>query len=314
MKKLQLIIVVLFLAAISAFAQDRGGNQKYDPAFNPYEKILEDTARGKRTAKFLKNLYMPDCAKDKFYSSPCNEYATLAETRVTQFNEFVNKFLSMPADPKQMKLAEVQYNKDGVRQTVEIINYEATYIEQQGTYSSNAKEPIENLVCRVKGSLQLIKNSLAYMEAVRKLFPSAAGVNEGIASAKEMLAKYPDNKAIIALVKGNKNTALADVFMPKAVAQNAEWEGWFKNYFTKAFPGYTIVRNHLQSANWYIKKNEISGLPEYRQIGTKIGAKAPDGKCYIITIDIYQDYLGGKFTESRFTKGDKQEILCENLK
>jgi hypothetical protein len=314
MRKCKTILLLSFFAVVSAYAQDRGGNPKYDPAFNPYEKILEDTARGKRTAKFVKNLYMPDCAKDKFYASPCNEYATLAETRIKQFNEFVDKFLSMPTDAKQMKLAEAQYNKEGVKKTVEIINYEATYIEQQGTYASNAKEPIENLVCRVKGSLQLIKNSLAYMEAVKKVFPSAAGVNEGIAAAKEMLSKYPDNKSIIALVKGNKNAALADVFMPKAVAQNSEWEGWFKNYFTTAFLGYTIVRNNLQSANWYVKKNEVSGLPEYRQIGTKIGAKAPDGKCYIITIDIYQDYLGGKFTESRFEKGDKQEILCENLK
>ena len=75
-----------------------------------------------------------------------------------------------------------------------------------------------------------------------------------------------------------------------------------------------MVSQALQSADWYVKKNDISGLPEYRQIGTAIGAKGPDGKCRIIKIDLYQDYVGGKFSSSRFKEFTVQEIACGNLK
>jgi hypothetical protein len=304
--------VILFLS-VNSFAQ-RGTNPAYDPSVDPYADLLKDTARGKRTARFLKYLMPLDYYRDKFQTSPCNDYIVLADTRIEQFNKMVSSFPPSDADPKQMKMAEAKYQKEGVGSVVERLNYEMSYIEKQGTFTSDANQPIENLICRVKGSLQCFKNNLTYLEAVKKYFPSTPGVDDAIQLAKDGIQKYNTNKTIMAMVKGNKNAALADVFIPKAVATKAEWEGWFKNYFTKAFPGYTIIRNNLQSANWYVKKNEISGLPEYRQIGTKIGAKAPDGKCFIFTLDIYQDYIGGKFSESRFENSGKQEMLCENLK
>jgi hypothetical protein len=310
--KIIISIAILFFT-INTFAQ-RGNNPAYDPEFNPYADLLKDTARGKRTARFLKYLMPLDYYRDKFQVSPCNDYITLANARIEQFNNMVNSFPPSDADPKQMKMAEAKYQKAGVSSVVERINYEMSYIEKQGTFTGDANEPIENLICRVKGSLQCFKTNLTYLEAIKKYFPSTPGVDDAIQLAKDGIQKYNTNKSIIAMVKGNKNAALADVYIPKAVTANAEWEGWFKNYFTKAFPGYAIIRNNLQSANWYVKKNEISGLPEYRQIGTKIGAKGPDGKCFIFTIDIYQDYIGGKFAESRFVNSGKEEMLCENLK
>lgn len=308
MKKTVLFFFTLF-AVVALLAQPRGESPKYNPDLNPYEKILEDTARGKRTARFLKNFLAPEVWRDKFIASPCNDYITLGNTRLDQFNAFVNDFLSQPSDLKQMKAAEENYKKQGVTKIMELVNYEISFLEKQGTFTGNANEPVENLLCRAKGSLQQIKHQLVYMQAVKKVFPGTPGLDEGIRTAKDALAAYPDNKSILALIKGNKNEALREVFLPKPVTQNAEWEGWFKDYFTKNFPGYTLIRQSIQSKDWYVKKNELSGFPEYRQIGTYIGAKGPDGKCYIIGLDIYQDYLGGKFAGSRFDEGGRRKCF-----
>jgi hypothetical protein len=314
MKKIVLASFYLLLIIINAAAQPGRGNSKFDAATNPYEKILKDTAAGKRTARFVVNFLQPEVLRDYFNASPCNEYAEVSNTRMTQFNEFVQQFLSGSSDPKQMEKAEEDFKKKGTASFSADMDYHIGFIEKQGTFASDANQPLENLICRAKGSVQAIKSMVIYLEAVKKVYPSVTGIDEVIEKGKQALSNYPDNKSLLAVIKKNKNGELADVTFPAATAKNAEWEGWFKNYFSKAFPGYTIVRNHLQSDKWYAKNNAISGLPEYRQIGTKIGAKGPDGKCYIFTIDIFQDYLGGKFTESRFENNGKQEMLCENLK
>ncbi len=315
MNKNCLSVIAFFLFASTVVAQPRGENPMYNSDFNPYEKVLEDTARGKRTARFLKNFMAPEVAGDKFQTSPCNDFVVLSDTRIEQFKEFVKKFQSMPSDPKQMKMAEDNFKKIGVAKIKDNLIQQWEYLEKQGTFTSDDKTPVENLLCRAKGSVQSFKSSLAYLEEVKKIFPSTLGVDEALKIAQEGVDKYGNNKAMLASIKENKNAALADVYMPKAVIQNAEWEGMFKQYFSKNYPGYTIIRISMLSSNWYIKKNEISGLPEYRQLGCAIGAKAADGKCKIIPLDLYQDYLGGKFDSyNRFEKGREKEMLCENLK
>lgn len=315
MKKIKLTVSFLLFTVSVVLAQPRGENSVYNPDVNPYEKVLEDTARGKRTAKFLKNLTAPQVARDKFQSSPCNDFVVLSDARIEQFKEFVKQFQSMPSDPKQMKMAEENFKKTGVTKIKDDLIQQWEYLEKQGTFTSDDKTPIENLLCRAKGSVQAFKSSLAYLEELKKLFPNTPGVDEALKIAQEGVTKYGNNKAMLASIKENKNAELANVYMPKAVTQNAEWEGWFKQYFLKNYPGYTVVRISMLSSNWFIKKNEISGLPEYRHLGCAVGAKSPDGKCKIISLDLYQDYLGGKFeSPGRYETGREKEMLCENLK
>lgn len=308
MKKILTAIAAALIIAVTAFAQ-RGSTDD-----NPYAKIYAETHPGKRTARCLKNLLPPDDKNGSFYSSPCNDYAEISDTRIKQFQEFISFFVSSEKDEKQMKAAEKFYTDNGCKKEMEQINYHTGFIEKQGTFTSDKITPIENLLCKAKGSVQSLKCIKAYLEAVKKIFPSTPQLDEAIGKAGETLKQYADNKSILASIKNNLGAALAEVYFPKAVATNAEWEGWFKNYFSKNYPGYTFLRQSLLSKEWYVKKNEISGLPEYRQMGTAIGAKAPDGKCRIIKIDVYKDYLGGKFDASRFKEAANEEILCENLK
>ena len=262
------------------------------------------------------NFVKSEVLRDYFTASPCNEYVEISNTRITQFNDFVQQFLSGSSDPKQMKKAEEDFKKRGVGSFASDIDYHLSFIEKQGTFTGDAIVPVENLICRAKGGVQAIKSIVNYLEAVKKIFPSTPGVDEVIAKGKQALSSYSDNKSLLAVIKKNREGELAAVTFPAPFAnnKNAEWEGWFKQHFSKNYPGYTYLKQSLLVADWYVKKNEISSQPEYRQIGTAIGAKAPDGKCKIIKIDLYQDFLGGKYSNSRFDESNVQEILCENLK
>lgn len=310
MKRIVFIGTVLLCAVASTNAQRGEGGDD-----NPYAKIYTETNPGKRTARCLKSLFLPEVFNGSFNTSPCNDFIERGNTRIKQFEEFINFFSSSEKDDKQMQAAEKKYAAETFNHEYEDINYRMGYADKQGTFTSDNITPIENLVCRVKGSLQSIKAIKAYLIGVKRIFPSVATkADEVIKFADEALAKYTDNKAIIASIKKNLGAELAEVYFPKPVTQNAGWEGWFKSYFAKNYSGYTILKQSLLTKDWYIKKNEISGLPEYRQMGAAIGAKAANGKCYIIKIDIFQDYIGGKFSASRFDEYDKKEILCENLK
>lgn len=308
MKHILIAIMTVPVMTVSAFAQ-RGGNDD-----NPYAKIYTETHPGKRTARCLKNLLPPDDKNGSFYASPCNDYADISDTRIKQFQEFIAFFAASAKDEKQMKTAEKFYNENGCKKELEQINFHAGFIEKQGTFTGDKITPVENLLCKAKGSLQSLKCIKAYLEGVKKIFPAIPQADEAISKANEILQQYAGNTSILASIKRNLGAALAEVYFPKAVATNAEWEGWFKNHFSKNYPGYTFLRQSLLSSQWYVKKNEISGLPEYRQMGAAVGAKAPDGKCRIIKIDVYQDYLGGKFDASRFKEYSNEEISCENLK
>lgn len=312
MKKIQLTLLCIIII-FSSIAQDRV-NAKFSSDSNPYESILKEEHTGKRTAKFLKNFIKPEVLRDYFQTSPCNEYATLSDTRITQFQTFITEFLSKEKDAKQMNTAEANFKKFNFKGLQSDIDKYRKYAEEQGTYVSDNNTPIENLLCRFKGGLQAIKSIQVYLEMIKKVFPSITEGDEALQLAKDILQTYPDNKSMLATIKKNLNAAIADVAMPTAVTKNADWEGWFKTYFLKNYPGYTYVKQALLSADWYVKKNDISGLPEYRQMATAIGAKAPDGKCKIIKLDIYQDYIGGKYSNSRFKEFNVQELMCENLK
>jgi hypothetical protein len=109
MKKI-FVFGILSICLSSLFAQPGRENPRHSPDANPYEKVLVDTARGKRTAKFLK--FCSTVLRD-YTSSPCNDYQVLSETRIQQFEAFVQQFLSGPSDPKQMKMATENFKKAG---------------------------------------------------------------------------------------------------------------------------------------------------------------------------------------------------------
>lgn len=202
-------IVLLFVGQLfwimTVYSQERSISPKFDASSNPYGKIIQDTMAGKRTAKFLINFKQPEVLNDYFISSPCADYAQLSNTRIAQFNDFVEQFLKGSIDGKQMDKAEAEFNKRGVlAQKAEIEKY-AGLIEKQGTFTTDANTPIESLICRAKGSLQSIKSVINYLAAIKRVFPSVQGVDAVIQDGEKIIAAYPDNKSLMALIKQNKS-------------------------------------------------------------------------------------------------------------
>ncbi len=205
MNRIVLLVIGQLLWITTVYGQARSANPKFDVAANPYEKIIQDTMAGKRTAKFLINFKQPEVLNDYFISSPCADYAQLSNTRIAQFNEFVDRFLNGSIDGKQMAKAEAEFNKRGVLAQKAEIEKHAGLIEKQGTFTTDANAPIENLICRAKGSLQSIKSVISYLVAVKKVFPTVQGVDAVIQDGEKILAAYPDNKSLMALIKQNKS-------------------------------------------------------------------------------------------------------------
>jgi hypothetical protein len=58
-QKIVCLLLVQLVLAINVYSQSRGGNAKFSAEVNPYEEIIQDTATGKRTAKFLMNFKQP---------------------------------------------------------------------------------------------------------------------------------------------------------------------------------------------------------------------------------------------------------------
>ena len=135
-----------------------------------------------------------------------------------------------------------------------------------------------------------------------------------LAKANAAIAQIGDDRALQAHVASNRNASLASVRMKPAVTRNAQWEAGLRNGFAQLKPDETILKVHLYSANWYVHKNELTAVPEYRQIGAWVATRRADGTCWINGIDLWQNYVGGGFDSGEYKLGQApQQILCENL-
>lgn len=311
--KYTIILSLLFNSLIAnAQFETRSGNNKNSPEFNPYAKALSEENVTKRTWNFMRLFGKPELNLQQFETPPCGDYVALSNARISQFNAFVDEFLKGAKDEKKIKTDQPLVYKL-VRNFTDEMQYSIKRLESMGTPTTGMEAPLEQDVCRAKGLIQQIKSVQAYLAAVQKVYPDSKGIDEVLPSAEPILQQLKDDKAVLAHIRKNRNANLVDVTMPAAVGNNPEWEKLFKEHFQKKYLGYTYLKQALTSNAWFIKKNEISNQPEYRQTGTIIAAKAPDGKCKLFTIDLYQYYQLGKYAHIDFQQKDEKPILCEKL-
>jgi hypothetical protein len=311
-KQLLLLCALLTAGNLSAQFEGRGQSDKSNPEYNPYAKALREENPVKRTWNFMRLFGKPELNLQQFETSPCNDNVTLSNARIHQFNDFVEAFIKGPKDDKKIKTDQQTVYKL-VRNFTDEAQYAIKRLETMGAPTTGPEALLELDVCRAKGLLQQIKSVQAYLSAVQKVYPDAKGIEDVMATNETALQRFKDDKSVLLHVRNNRNAVIADISMPAAATSNAEWEKLFKEHFQKKYLGYTFIKQALTSADWFIKKNEISNHPEYRQTGTVIAAKAPDGKCKLITIDMYQYYQLGKYANIDFQKKDEKPILCEKL-
>ena len=76
-----------------------------------------------------------------------------------------------------------------------------------------------------------------------------------------------------------------------------------------------VVKLSITDADWYIRRNEVTGIILHRYIRASIATKEKDGTCTVWPTVFQQDYIGNKFAKTKFDGvGDPYKIPCENIK
>jgi len=76
-----------------------------------------------------------------------------------------------------------------------------------------------------------------------------------------------------------------------------------------------VVKIVITDSDWYIRRNDLTGIILNRYIRATVGVKDKDGKCTVWPIVYIQNYIGNKFDKTKFDGvGDPYKIPCENIK
>lgn len=234
---------------------------------------------------------------------------------LADYNGQVDAFLAGPTDPKKLNLERKNYVRQVLGTERSIIAYLGTYEETGKRSPDGMVAPLADDLCRAKlqrNNLIAIREGL---KAMKRVYPDMAEVGPALAQVNAALAQIGDDKAIERHVAGNRSGSLAAVRLKPPLTRNAEWERGLQDGFKRLVPGETVLKLHLYSANWYVHKNELTSVPEYRQIGAWVATKRGDSTCWIHGIDLWQNYVGGgRFDSGEYKLGRApQQILCENV-
>lgn len=244
----------------------------------------------------------------------CGADAEDAKARIDAANQLLADFLAGPSDPKKLGLERKKYLAQVMGAGRSIDTYVGAFQQAGQRGPDGYVPPVEQDICMAKGqrmSMVALRDGLA---GIGKLYPDMAEVGPMLARAQAALKTMGDERAIAAMVNGNRSGSLASVRLKPALSDNAQWIAGFRSAFPSLVQGETILKIHPYSANWYIHKNELTSYPEYRQIGAWVAARKADGTCWIHSIDLWQDYSGGGYDSGEYKVGGAaQQILCDNI-
>ncbi|MFM5907926.1 MAG: hypothetical protein ACKOPO_10135 [Novosphingobium sp.] len=265
----------------------------------------------KRTWDFTRRFGIPQ------YASPadCADDAGAYDRFRSEFVNRVNLFLAGPGDAKKLMLERRNYVRQVLGSERDIARYLETF-ETTGKRGPDGyvPSPAQDL-CRARTQRFAVLAIREGLHAMRRVYPDMAEVGPALAQADAALARMGNDAAVQRFVGANRAGSLAGVRLKPAVSRNSEWERGLRDGFARLVPGETILKLHLYSSGWYVHKNAVTSVPEYRQIGAWVATRRGDGTCWINGLDLWQTYTGGgSFDAGEYKLGQPpQQILCENL-
>lgn len=263
----------------------------------------------KRTWDFTKRFGIPrfdaqDCASD-----PARLEAFLAE-----YNGRVDGFLAGPTDPKKLGLERRNYVKQVEGAARDIGAYADAFAATGVRSSDSYVPPLEDDICRARTQRHALLALRAGLAAIARVYPDMAEIAPQIVAADTALAAIGNDASLRKQVVANRTQSLAQVRMKPPVGSNPAWEKGLRDGFARLVPGETILKLHLYSADWYVHRNEVTSVPEYRQIGAWVAARRADGTCWIHGIDLWQNFTGSGFDGGEYKLGEApRQILCGNI-
>ncbi len=105
-----------------------------------------------------------------------------------------------------------------------------------------------------------------------------------------------------------KTDAALETRMISAFKNSNDWKSGF-------IDASEVLRISILDADWFIRRNELTGAILHRYIRAAIGVKTKDGHCaYYTLVSFQEDYVGGKFQPLKYDGvGDKVMLECENV-
>lgn len=157
------------------------------------------------------------------------------------------------------------------------------------------------------------------LNQLARLYPQSRRVGEARATATAAMTELGS----LASVKKGRAAAqaarVAAMRLYPAVRSDPATERDFAAAFRSSiwtqgdFAGSEILRVHLLSQGWTVRRNPITGIILSRDQRADLGVKRKDGKCFSYVIELEQQHQGAGFGRTRMASGREMEMLCENL-
>ncbi|MDF7774347.1 hypothetical protein P1X14_03735 [Sphingomonas sp. AOB5] len=251
-----------------------------------------------RTWAFFRHFAQPRYLRD---TSNCEAGIAAFEGQRRDFEAFVDRFLAGPVDAKKTGLERARYLRAAATAHDEVRRWEDI---MKGETDS----------CTVRSARMEILSRRSFVAAISRVFPDMAEARTVLAAIESSLAAAGSDNQAAARAGENRNAAIASVRLPPARSTNPAWQKRFRDWFEANHPDYVFIRQGIYNADWFIKHNPVTSVPEYRQIGTRIAFRMPDGRCRFMTLDLFEYHQGGgSYGSPKFTPGRQEDILCENV-
>ncbi len=166
-----------------------------------------------------------------------------------------------------------------------------------------------------------LQGEQAHWDAAVKVFPEEPEFAKIYQKVTAAVNKYGSLDNIYEKTKGNKVELIKNTKLPPATVKDASLEkilieGFNKKY-GQEYKG-AALKAVLTQDGWTIERNSLTGIVTGRNRTGKIAYKGTDGKCYLLSnnIFIYQAFIGNSFsnTEVIYNGLGGEEMLCENVK
>ncbi|MBV7257960.1 hypothetical protein [Erythrobacter crassostreae] len=179
-----------------------------------------------------------------------------------------------------------------------------------------------NTAADVKISAQLdLARTHEKLRLMEQLFPANAEVSTANAFSARLLANSGNFDDLLQQQNIERVAEIAETRLRPAAAKNQAVEKQLASALSSSrgirreFSSVQVLKVHLESANWFLERNELTGRILRRNRLANFAIKAADGKCYAINAFFEQNHQGGgRYGTAYHSRAFLQdEMLCENV-
>lgn len=310
-----------------------------DPSYNTAEMekalaecqaVYDGVASGKqdlrdsreKTAKELKQFFDWQTKNMISYNYQSNETDAEKIQRVRDNDDSIARY-------KQLAVAYVNQTKDPIvykdwqAYVKNIAKSHQEPYDKKDKYPGRLTVPMHHLTDPESmynlGSFSLVqevKELEAYFYAATVIYPNEPDLIKAYEWCKKAVAEVGTTDQFLAKINKSQGDYLKKVKFPAAKVNDAALEAEFKKHFNALGYKETITKVNVQSTDWTIDRNELTGVIVGRSKQAYIATKTADGTCYVTEFWIMQDYNGSGYGSFRNVTNNsfRSKLACENVK